>query len=59
MLVLAPVLAALSAGVGIYLSYWLDASPGALVVLVQGAVFAVVFLVSRRSWARRRRRAAA
>jgi len=59
MLVLAPVIAVASSVLGIYLSYWLDAASGALVVLVQGAVFAVVFLVSRPWSARRRRRAAA
>jgi len=59
MLVLAPAIAVASSVLGIYLSYWLDAASGALVVLVQGAVFAVVFLVSRPWSARRRRRAAA
>ncbi len=66
MLVLAPVIAALSSVLGIYLSYWLDAASGALVVLVQGVVFALAFvlgprggLLSRRSSARRRRRVAA
>ncbi len=29
---------------GIYLSYWLDAASGALVVLVQGTVFGLVHL---------------
>ncbi len=43
MLVLAPAISALCAVVGIYLSYWLDAAPGGLVVLVQGAAFAVVY----------------
>lgn len=45
MLLLAPVLAGLCAAVGIYLSYWLNAAPGGLVVLVQGAAFALVFAV--------------
>ncbi|MEG3615391.1 metal ABC transporter permease [Isoptericola haloaureus] len=48
MLVLAPTISALSSIVGIYLSYWLDAASGGMVVLVQGAVFAVVLLVSPR-----------
>jgi len=43
MLVLAPALAALCAVVGIYLSYWLNAAPGGMVVLVQGAAFALAF----------------
>jgi manganese transport system permease protein len=46
MLVIAPVMSALASVVGIYLSYWVDASPGGLVVLVQGAVFTVVYLFS-------------
>ena len=48
MLVIAPLIAALSSVFGIYLSYWLDASSGGLVVLVQGAVFAIVALTSPR-----------
>ncbi|MGO1560520.1 Manganese ABC transporter, inner membrane permease protein SitD [Actinomycetales bacterium JB111] len=64
MLVIAPLVSALSSVVGIYLSYWVDAASGGLVVVVQGAVFAVVYLFSprhgligRRLHARRRRRA--
>jgi manganese transport system permease protein len=63
MLVIAPVLSAAASILGIYLSYWLDASPGGLVVVVQGAVFALVHLLSpshgllgRRLTARRTRR---
>jgi manganese transport system permease protein len=48
MLVLAPALAAISAVLGLYLSYWWDASSGGLVVVVQGAVFAVVYLFGPR-----------
>jgi manganese transport system permease protein len=48
MLVIAPAIAAVSSLVGIYLSYWLDAASGGLVVLVQGAVFALVYLFSPR-----------
>ncbi len=44
MLLLAPLIAAASAVTGIYLSYWLDAAPGGLVVLVQGAGFLVAYL---------------
>jgi manganese transport system permease protein len=48
MLLIAPLLAAGAAVVGIYLSYWLDAASGGLVVLVQGGVFALVYLFSPR-----------
>lgn len=64
MLVIAPVMSALSSVVGIYLSYWLDASSGGLVVVVQGVVFALVYLFSPRHgllgtrFAARRRRVA-
>ncbi|WP_275005853.1 metal ABC transporter permease [Promicromonospora iranensis] len=61
MLVIAPVLSAACSVVGIYLSYWLDAASGGLVVLVQGAAFLLVYLFSPRHgligrlpWARRR-----
>ncbi|KQZ11866.1 hypothetical protein ASD19_00920 [Microbacterium sp. Root53] len=62
MLVIAPALAVASSVVGIYLSYWLDASPGGLVVVVQGVVFALVYLFAPRHGVVRRgarRRAAA
>jgi len=49
MLVLAPIISALCSITGIYLSYWLDAASGGMVVLVQGAVFAVVLLAGPRS----------
>ncbi|MBN7794200.1 metal ABC transporter permease [Microbacterium esteraromaticum] len=48
MLLIAPILSASASVIGIYLSYWLDASPGGLVVLVQGTVFALVYLFSPR-----------
>ena len=48
MLLIAPVLSAVSSVVGIYLSYWIDASSGGLVVVVQGVVFALVYLLSPR-----------
>jgi manganese transport system permease protein len=64
MLVIAPVMSTLCAVLGIYLSYWLDAASGGLVVVVQGAVFGLVFLfsprhgvVGRRLARRRRQRA--
>ncbi|QTV79271.1 metal ABC transporter permease [Microbacterium sp. NIBRBAC000506063] len=47
MLLIGPALAALCSVVGIYLSYWLDAAPGGLVVLVQGAAFALAYLASK------------
>ncbi|TFV85365.1 metal ABC transporter permease [Microbacterium sp. dk485] len=60
MLVIAPVTSALSSVLGIYLSYWLDASSAGLVVLVQGAVFTAVYLFSpRQGVLGRRRRGAA
>lgn len=48
MLWLSPLIAAASAVVGIYLSFYLDAASGAMVVLVLGVVFGVVYLVSPR-----------
>lgn len=48
MLLLAPLMSALCSVVGIYLSYWMDVSSGGMVVLVQGIVFAGVYLVSPR-----------
>ncbi|UYO98792.1 metal ABC transporter permease [Microbacterium sp. M28] len=60
MLLIAPVLSAACSITGIYLSYWLDAAPGGLVVVVQGAAFALVYLfaprqglIGRRVFARR------
>jgi len=46
MLVIAPVLSALAAVVGLYLSYYLDTASGGMIVLVQGCVFALVYLFS-------------
>lgn len=46
MLVIAPAAAIVASVTGIYLSYWLDASPGGLVVVVLGTLFAVVYLFS-------------
>lgn len=48
MLLVAPVLASVCGVVGIYLSYLLDAAPGALVVLMQGLAFAVVLVLAPR-----------
>lgn len=65
MLILAPAISAVCSVVGIYISYWADAASGGLVVVTQGAVFALVYLfsprqgvLSRRWSAARRRRAA-
>lgn len=48
MLVIAPTISLVCSVTGIYLSYWLDAASGGLVVLVQGAAFALVYLFSPR-----------
>jgi manganese transport system permease protein len=66
MLVIAPMLSAAAAVTGIYLSYYLDTASGGMVVLAQGALFALVYLFSPRQGllgtrlaaARRRRRPA-
>ncbi|PRB18522.1 metal ABC transporter permease [Microbacterium sp. MYb62] len=48
MLLIAPILSALSAVIGIYLSYWIDAASGGLVVVVQGVVFGLAYLFAPR-----------
>jgi manganese transport system permease protein len=48
MLLIAPVISAVCSVLGIYLSYWLDAASGGLVVVVQGVVFALVYLFGPR-----------
>ena len=64
MLILAPVISAVCSVVGIYISYWADAASGGLVVVTQGAVFALVYLFSPRQgvlgrrWSAARRRRA-
>lgn len=55
MLVLAPVIAGVCAVVGIYASFYLDASPGGVVVLTMGAAFVLVYLFSPRHGVLRRR----
>lgn len=64
MLVVAPALALGAGVVGVYASYYLDTSTGPMVVLAQGAGFALVYLLgprrgllSTRLASRRRRRA--
>ena len=64
MLILAPAISAVCSVVGIYISYWADAASGGLVVVTQGAVFALVYLFSPRQgvlgrrWSAARRRRA-
>lgn len=48
MLLIAPAVAGVCAVVGIYASFYLDASPGGVVVLTMGSVFALVYLFSPR-----------
>ena len=48
MLVIAPVLAASGGVLGVYVSYYLDASTGGMVVLAQGLIFVAVYLFSPR-----------
>jgi len=48
MLVIAPAISAACAVIGLYLSYYLDTASGGMVVLAQGAVFALVYLFSPR-----------
>ena len=48
MLVIAPAVSAACSVVGIYASYYLDTASGGTVVVVQGVIFAAVFLLSPR-----------
>lgn len=48
MLLIAPTVSATCAVVGIYLSYWIDAASGGLVVVTQGTFFLLVYLLSPR-----------
>lgn len=48
MLLIAPILSATCAVVGIYTSYYIDAASGGMVVLTQGLLFGIVYLVSPR-----------
>lgn len=63
MLVISPIIAAACSILGIYLSYYLDAASGGMVVLTMGAVFTLVYLfapqhgvIGRRVLAAARRR---
>ena len=58
MIVFSTIIGALSGGAGMYVSYWLDVSSGATIVLLEAAVFAVVFasetfLHRKPSWTQR------
>lgn len=66
MLVIAPVISVLCSVIGLYVSYYLDTASGGMIVLTQGAAFALVYLLSptqgllgKRYAAAKRRRAAA
>jgi len=48
MLVIAPAVAAASAVLGLYASYWIDVASGAMIVVVQGIAFALAFLFAPR-----------
>lgn len=48
MLLIAPAISATCAVVGIYVSYWIDAASGGLVVVTQGVSFLLVYLLSPR-----------
>lgn len=48
MLVIAPVLSAICAVTGLYVSYYADTAPGATIVLAQGVVFTMVYLFAPR-----------
>lgn len=46
MLLIAPILAACAGILGVYMSYYLDASTGGMVVLAQAAIFGIAYLFS-------------
>ncbi len=48
MLLIAPATSATCSVAGIYLSYWIDTASGGLVVVTQGSVFYLVYLLSPR-----------
>lgn len=48
MLIIAPAVSASCAVIGLYLSYHLDTASGGMVVLSQGAAFALVYLLAPR-----------
>lgn len=48
MLLIAPTISVFASVTGIFLSYWVDASSGGLIVLVQGVIFTAVYLLAPR-----------
>lgn len=46
MLVIAPITSMLAGVIGLYVAYYRDTSPGGMVVLIQGVLFALVYLFS-------------
>lgn len=48
MLILAPCISVSASAVGMFVSYWIDASSGGVVVVLQGLVFFAVYLFSPR-----------
>ncbi|MGP9684089.1 metal ABC transporter permease [Brachybacterium sp. AOP3-A1-3] len=48
MLLIAPAISVTASVLGIFISYWVDASSGGLIVLVQGAIFTLVYLLAPR-----------
>ena len=46
MLWLSPLISAIAVTVGVYTSYWMDAASGAMVVVSQGVIFAIIYVVS-------------
>lgn len=48
MLLIAPTISVTASVLGIFISYWADASSGGLIVLVQGLIFTLVYLAAPR-----------
>lgn len=48
MLLIAPAFSVAASVLGIVISYWVDAASGGLIVLVQGAIFTLVYLLAPR-----------
>ncbi|MGP9843656.1 metal ABC transporter permease [Brachybacterium sp. 107] len=48
MLLIAPTFSVAASVLGIVISYWVDAASGGLIVLVQGAIFTLVYLLAPR-----------
>lgn len=59
MLVIAPALSVVCSVTGIYISYWFDTASGGMVVVTQGAAFALVYLLAPQHGLLRRQRARA